>query len=819
MRRTLSMVTILSALATFAALAAAPPAQLNYQGVLRNAADQPLNGSFDMVLRLYNAPSGGTLLLTDTHSGAGAVSVSGGLFNTQLGGGTITPGSLATLTEVFATQSAVYLEVQVGAETLAPRTRVVSAGYALNADVLDGRDSTAFIDTTSTVQAKAGRIELAGGNWDLSNTDGDFMLGNGTYKFKFGIATGGGGAGDGFIRTRGGTGRMFLGWDGQVPEAPLLTLAPGALGVGMLGPQKQLSVNLGMNIDQSNTNDGALAGPSLTFGSGSGEGILSKRTNGGTQQFGLQFFTNFTPRMLIDNAGRVGIGTLAPGTGTGSLLDVVAGLNGMGVHALTNLVPNGGSEAYMASGTTGIIGRGDSEGGYFYCPNHYGAARIGNLDKGIVAYGGDAAGYFRNQISGHEVWIAGSSGSSPSWGVESYGHYDAGVGYGGGGYFKDTVYGGEAKVGHENYGVQGRGATAGGYFQDTDSGVFAFVGSNLSKIVGSGSVSFVQNHPYEKDKVVVYTAPEAAETATYTRGSARLRNGEARVQLDDTFAWVTNPDVGLTAHVTARAAGATLYVASLSTRELVVRAEGDAKEDVAFDYLVYGLRLGFEQASPVQEKRQEAFIPSMATEEKRYAENPALRRFNALERFKAMREEIGEPSGLDLRASAELRQAVHQYDPATDAVAALPHEAAPPAPRELAPMDEPTARAAVGTAIDPRVELMPVSELVEPGDVLVFDRERPGQLRRGEQAGDPAVAGIVAGEPTEAVAPIALFGVVLCKVDAGYGSIRVGDLLTLSPTPGHAMRAIDAAPGTIVAKAAEPLESGTGLIRVLPLAR
>ena len=55
----------------------------------------------------------------------------------------------------------------------------------------------------------------------------------------------------------------------------------------------------------------------------------------------------------------------------------------------------------------------------------------------------------------------------------------------------------------------------------------------------------------------------------------------------------------------------------------------------------------------------------------------------------------------------------------------------------------------------------------------------------------------------------------LCKVDASYGAIRPGDLLTTSATPGHAGRAENPRPGTILGKALESLESGTGLIRVL----
>lgn len=56
-----------------------------------------------------------------------------------------------------------------------------------------------------------------------------------------------------------------------------------------------------------------------------------------------------------------------------------------------------------------------------------------------------------------------------------------------------------------------------------------------------------------------------------------------------------------------------------------------------------------------------------------------------------------------------------------------------------------------------------------------------------------------------------------CKVDAGIAPIGVGDLLTTSPTPGHAQKVLDRpeAMGTILGKALAPLEEGLGTIPVL----
>jgi hypothetical protein len=65
--------------------------------------------------------------------------------------------------------------------------------------------------------------------------------------------------------------------------------------------------------------------------------------------------------------------------------------------------------------------------------------------------------------------------------------------------------------------------------------------------------------------------------------------------------------------------------------------------------------------------------------------------------------------------------------------------------------------------------------------------------------------------------PIALVGKVYCKVDAQYRAIEVGDLLTSSHTPGHAMRASEAsrAFGAILGKALRPFAGGRGLIPIL----
>jgi hypothetical protein len=83
----------------------------------------------------------------------------------------------------------------------------------------------------------------------------------------------------------------------------------GNIGIGTTNPQQKLSIAGGLNIDDSDANDNTLAN-GLIFGRGdSGEGILSKRTQGGNS-CGLDFYTRGQARLSIDNAGNVGIGTM-----------------------------------------------------------------------------------------------------------------------------------------------------------------------------------------------------------------------------------------------------------------------------------------------------------------------------------------------------------------------------------------------------------------------------------------------------------------------------------------------------------------------------
>jgi hypothetical protein len=120
------------------------------------------------------------------------------------------------------------------------------------------------------------------------------------------------------------------------------------------------------------------------------------------------------------------------------------------------------------------------------------------------------------------------------------------------------------------------------------------------------------------------------------------------------------------------------------------------------------------------------------------------------------------------------------------------------------------------------------ASLVEPGTVMTLGKD--GALFPAGRAYDKCVAGVVsgAGDLKPGIVldkqsskctrqPIALLGKTYCKVDALYGSIEIGDLLTTSQTPGHAMKVHDRdkAFGSVIGKALRALPEGRGLIPIL----
>lgn len=113
--------------------------------------------------------------------------------------------------------TAVGFKADVSADNLTNAT-------AIGANALVSQDNSMVLGSingvnNATADTKVGigttspdvQLDISGGKWDLTNTEGDLRIGNDTHRLKMSIATGGAGAGNGRIRAVGGTNKLLLG--------------------------------------------------------------------------------------------------------------------------------------------------------------------------------------------------------------------------------------------------------------------------------------------------------------------------------------------------------------------------------------------------------------------------------------------------------------------------------------------------------------------------------------------------------------------------------------------------------------------------------
>ena len=133
---------------------------------------------------------------------------------------------------------------------------------------------------------------------------------------------------------------------------------------------------------------------------------------------------------------------------------------------------------------------------------------------------------------------------------------------------------------------------------------------------------------------------------------------------------------------------------------------------------------------------------------------------------------------------------------------------------------------------------------VEAGDLMVIDVNGDRQVVMSSEPYSRLVAGIYSTQPgflgserswngapdadgeraalkladaaaTHEEIPLAIVGIVPCKVTNENGPIYAGDLLVTSSKPGHAMMDNDPPVGTVVGKALEPFNGASGTVLVL----
>ena len=139
---------------------------------------------------------------------------------------------------------------------------------------------------------------------------------------------------------------------------------------------------------------------------------------------------------------------------------------------------------------------------------------------------------------------------------------------------------------------------------ESPPGTAKFTVDCAGNLTASGTKAFVQPHPTDPNKEIVYISLEGSEAGTYFRGTAQLVDGEAVINLPDHFGLVTN-DAGLTVQLTCLDECNGLRVIHKGTKQIIVKELLGGKSNARFDYLVQGVRKGYENHQVIRDRQKE----------------------------------------------------------------------------------------------------------------------------------------------------------------------------------------------------------------------
>jgi hypothetical protein len=584
----------------------AVPMLINFEGELRSpATGEPVpDGAYTMLFRIHDVEFGGTPLWEEVYSTVydNAIEVREGIVSVLLGSGEGDP-----LDPSLFNGADRWLEIRVEAETLEPRQRITSVAYSMvseNSRLLDGREASEFADAA---HMHVGQYISATGPQSMSGSSDGAMLS---------VSNDGSGSG-------------LYGW-----HAAISGTAPGIQGV---------------SASTSGSAAGVVGEISSTSPGGFSAGV--RGINNGTGPLGIGVWGS------QEGSGWGVHGTSVNGTGVYGRADGGLGTGVLGSHAATTGTAPGihGVSASTSSDAAGVVGEITSA--------YSGSAGVrginnetGQWGKGSGVYGshfGSGNGVYGTSVDGTGVvgvhtattgiapGVHGTSASTSDRanGVfgeitsTSPGAYSAGVrginrGTGGLGI---GVYGSHSGSGWGVYGYSEDGRSVYGESGGAYAGYFwgrVHVRGDLT----ASSKSFIQPHPTDPGKQIVYVCLEGGENGVYVRGSGQLENGRAEIELPEHFALVAAEE-GLTAQITPRDGNALgyLYVEEVLPDHVVVAESQGGTSDARFDYVVMGVRRGFEEHQVIREN--DLMKPDEHMSQEEYEEWMALKKNRGMQKL------------------------------------------------------------------------------------------------------------------------------------------------------------------------------------------
>jgi hypothetical protein len=611
--------------------------KISYQGRLTDAAGNPLDGTYTMRFRLYDAETGGTMLWD---SGDQSVSVDEGLFNVKL-----------DIDHSDFNGQGLWIEVQVGNETLSPRQEILPVPYALSL-----RPGAVISDTMSYVQlnrsywfAKYGVYAKAAGIYGGAGVYGesDSTFGEGVYGYA--SATSGetygvygkseSPQGYGIYGTAPITGTVGIATATSGETYGVYGKSESFYGRGVYGYASHASgINRGVyGLSNSTRGRGVYGEASATEGTTYGVVGVSKSPSGYGGHFRNEATSGETYGVYGESDSSEGYGVYgtAPTTGTVGIATATSGRT-YGVYGESDSTSGRGvyGRASATSGTTyGVYGESDSTSGrgvYGHASAESGATRgvYGRSDstsgRGVYGWASATSGTtygvygYASSPSGYGGSFANSASGGVGLYARGYGRWDADLVLGGtsstndeGCIYSDPEYNSSDiwLFSHDGVVIRlDKDDNEEGHFEvrnGADDIVFKVDENGNMTAEGTKSAA-VGTRKYGTRKMY---AIESTEVWFEDFGTAQLTDGVAIIEIDPIFAETVNLEVGYHVFLTPVGGWAPLYVTNKTPTSFEVR-DADGKANVAFDYRIVAKRLGYEDL------RMEPMVLTSEEEEK-----------------------------------------------------------------------------------------------------------------------------------------------------------------------------------------------------------
>ena len=560
------------------------PKQINYQGILKEGSAL-LDGNYPFTFRIYNDPTGGTALWTESQT----ITVENGLFSAHLG--SVTPIAGVPFDRVH------FLGITIGTGTeLAPRTMLTPSAYSfMSMDIMDNTVSTLKLQNNAVTSSKIGSNQVVKSINGLKD-DVTFLAGTNITLTPSGNnitinAAGGGGGSVTQVNTGAGltggpittTGTISIPNDGitsamlqsnSVTNAKILdgTITGADIANSTIGAEK-LSFTPGTGtVTSVATGSGLTGGPITTTGTISipndgvtsamlqSNSVTSAKITDGTITAADIGATQVVKALnnIKDNVTLVA-GTNVTITPSGNNLTIAATSTGVGGSGTTNYLPRFtaattlGNSAIFQSGTNLGIGTttpsyplsvtGNNTTAIIHSVNTAGTSSA--LAAGLYGQSNEADWY---GVGGRFVggWYGVYSSVTPSgsqdyygvYGVVSSGTSPAGTRYG--------VYGSASGTGTgTRYGLRGSGvggATNYGIYASASGGTTNWAGYFVGNVTVSGTLSkgggsFKIDHPLDPaNKYLYHSFVESPDMMNIYNGNVTTDgSGYAAVTLPDWF--------------------------------------------------------------------------------------------------------------------------------------------------------------------------------------------------------------------------------------------------------------------------------------------